>query len=1025
MHPLLGKKTSSPKNIWEGILNNQLTPYLRDHVVDGNVVFPGAGYVEIGLAIDRVLNENNVTVIEDIKIHKALFIDDKDETLVNTEYNPKDGMFSVFSSNDDRKTWECNATGKIIKGNTDTVFNDINIPDVIKRCSEILSNTQMYEKLDSFNLKYGSSFQSVRKVWCNSNEILSQLELPMSLSGDFDKYIMHPIMLDAAFQSGIAILDKAYVPVSIERVTFIQALKLRLFCYARITGRDDMSFTGDITICDSRGKVYAELRSVRFKAIPKAGDRKEYLNWLYRYIWEKADDSIFKNDITYNGNYLLLFAKSNDIFCLYLQETLKHKGIKTILVDNTHDVDQEAINTLFSTIDISRVQGIIYVCSTDEPKSNLDETGTGDCIQLLYLVQTLNNLKISNKFNFYIITRVSQKTSNEELVSGYEQSSLWGFGRVVMSEHPTLGCKLIDTDNTQESITLLTTIMTSDSGEDEIAIRRGGVFVHRLTNLRYEAIDNGVRATHRANDNIPFALEIKQTGMMDSMVFKEIKRVRPNKNEVEVRVHTVALNFKDIMKVMGMLSDLVLEDTYFGNTLGMECSATIVDIGDGVTNFEIGDEVIVVSNKGCFQSHITLSLDEAYIIRKPRNISMKDASFLVPYFTVLYALCDIGRLNKGEKILIHTASGGVGIAAVNYAHSVGAEVFATAGSQNKQDYVRSLGVKYISNSRTLKFADEIKEWTHGYGVDVVLNSLPGEMIDKGIAVTAPFGRFIELGKRDIDENNSINMRPFNRNLTFTSIDVDRLLALKRELSYEIMNRVCRGIEDGSLAILPTTAYPATDIVEAFRFMSQGRHIGKVSVTLEGQELEVEALKEGRELFQPEGTYLITGGLSGYGLEVARWMADRGARNIVLVGRRGIETPGAREAVDRMTQSGVNVLVESVDVADEHSLRKMLSAITSLKGIIHCAMVLDDAYLMQIDKERFKRVMLPKAVGALNLHKLTKSTDLDFFVMFSSISSLIGNPGQGNYASANAFLDGLALYRVSAGLPALTINWGAL
>jgi NADPH:quinone reductase-like Zn-dependent oxidoreductase/NAD(P)-dependent dehydrogenase (short-subunit alcohol dehydrogenase family)/acyl carrier protein len=479
-----------------------------------------------------------------------------------------------------------------------------------------------------------------------------------------------------------------------------------------------------------------------------------------------------------------------------------------------------------------------------------------------------------------------------------------------------------------------------------------------------------------------------------------------------------------------MLNDLVTENTFFGTSVGMEAAATVVRTGDGVTDLEVADRIVASISKGCMQSFITVPADRLFWAPALPGFNHVDLAALpVAFITALYCLRDVGRLQPGERVLLHSATGGVGLAAIQVARQIGAEIFATAGSEEKRDYLRSLGIQHVMDSRSLDFADRILERTDGQGVDVVLNFLTGEALEKNLACLAPYGRLIEIGKRDIAENNGLPLRPFNRNLMFASVDVDRLLAERPAEARRLFLDIWQYLEAGDYRPLPMRVFPIAELADACRLLMQAKHIGKVVVSLMDQEVPVVPLQSEAALFRSDASYLITGGFGGFGLEVARWMVGQGARHLVLAGRSGAATPEARAAVQALEEAGVTVRAAAVDIADEASVQALLAEIAMtlppLRGVMHAAMVLDDAMLVHLERDRLARVFAPKAAGAWLLHRLTRDLPLDHFVLFSSVSALFGNPGQGSYVAANAFLDALAHHRRCLGLPATSVNWGML
>ncbi|MCK5480190.1 MAG: SDR family NAD(P)-dependent oxidoreductase, partial [Gammaproteobacteria bacterium] len=417
-------------------------------------------------------------------------------------------------------------------------------------------------------------------------------------------------------------------------------------------------------------------------------------------------------------------------------------------------------------------------------------------------------------------------------------------------------------------------------------------------------------------------------------------------------------------------------------------------------------------------------------LHKPKDLSFESAATLpITFLTAWYTLHELAHIKAGETILIQAAAGGVGLSALQLAQQAGARVFATAGTGAKRDLLRNLGVEHVLDSRSLSFADEIMQLTGGRGVDIVLNSLAGEAIARGIACLAPYGRFLELGKRDIYQDSHIGLWPFRQNLSFYGIDLSRLLADRPEQIRQMLDILYRKLSDGSYHALPHRVFPLAAIRDAFGYMAKGRHTGKVVISMFNQPVQVQPRLPEHICFENHGSYLITGGLGGFGLVIAKWLISRGAKTLVLASRRGINNDAASQAVAELEALGAQVSVSQLDVSNADQVKTLLALIRQdmppLRGIYHAAMVLDDETLAQLDEERFRRVMAPKVDGCWNLHQASLQDPLEQFVMFSSISAIVGTPGQAHYAAANGFLDAFVHYRRSKGLAGLSINWGRL
>jgi polyketide synthase 12/myxalamid-type polyketide synthase MxaB/epothilone polyketide synthase D len=526
-----------------------------------------------------------------------------------------------------------------------------------------------------------------------------------------------------------------------------------------------------------------------------------------------------------------------------------------------------------------------------------------------------------------------------------------------------------------------------------------------------------------------FRLDMQMPGVLDHLVLRTVPRIRPKLGEVEIAVAAAGLNFKDMMVAMGVIAGEALELGYAGGfALGLDCAGTIVAVGEGVTHLQIGDEVMALG-RNCFSPYVTT--DARLVVRKPANISFEESATIpITFLTAYYALHIHGRIRKGERVLIHGADDGVGLAAIQIVQQAGGEVFATAGSPEKRAYLRTLGVQHVLDSHSLAFADEIMRITNGEGVDIVLNSLAGEAIEKSLHVLRSFGRFLEIGKRDMLEKKKLELLPFQHCLSYSAIDSDQLAYRDKQLVQEVMCELKRSLECGIYHPLPYRLFLLSQVVDAFQYLQQSRHIGKIVISIQQQPAFVQHVPQKQALtLRTDASYLITGGVSGFGLATAQWMVKQGARALILVNRSGKVSPEAAQIIEEMRAVGTQVLVAGADVTQEQQIEWLLEQIQTtlppLRGVVHAAMVMEDSSILNLTEASMKRVIAPKMLGAWNLHVQTRALALDFFVLYSSISAEMGNPGQGNYAAANMFLNALSFYRQAQGLPALTVEWGAL
>lgn len=603
------------------------------------------------------------------------------------------------------------------------------------------------------------------------------------------------------------------------------------------------------------------------------------------------------------------------------------------------------------------------------------------------------------------------------------QTALWGMGRVAMNEIPTLSCTLIDLACEPAAANVperLENELLRPDGLNEIVLTPEA----RYSLSMCPAPQVG---EHVASER--YRLDFHVPGKLRNLRWLPETEPSLRDHEIEVRPHAVGLNFRDVMYLTGLLPDEAVENGFAGASLGLEFSGVVSRVGARVRDHAPGDAVMGFGS-ACFASHVITRADA--VAPMPENWSF-EAAATVPtvFFTVYYALHHLADLQPGERVLIHGAAGGVGLAAIQFARHLGAEIFATAGSDEKRDFVSLLGADHVFDSRSLSFADDILAVTNGEGVDIVLNSLAGEAIRRNLQILKPFGRFLELGKRDFYENTPIGLRPFKDNISYFGIDADQLLTGRPALAARLFREIMALFREGKLSPLPWRAFPAARVVDAFRVMQRARHIGKVVVSMAGAAPQVEQSLDIPlpPRFDKHSTWLVTGGLSGFGLESARWLIEHGVGHLVLLGRRGLATPGAQEAISGLEAQGARVEALACDIADHDDLVKVIERVQKtlppLKGVLHAAATFDDALLAKLDAERMTNVLRPKLLGAWHLHQLTLGIPLEHFVLYSSVTTYIGNPGQANYVAANAGLEGLAALRHAMGLPATCIGWGPI
>ncbi|GEP43695.1 type I polyketide synthase [Brevifollis gellanilyticus] len=659
---------------------------------------------------------------------------------------------------------------------------------------------------------------------------------------------------------------------------------------------------------------------------------------------------------------------------------------------------------------------IVYLWSLDESNPADEMLGTDALFNLTRALEVA--LPPAAKLNLDVVTRAAQPVGRDHKIALAQAPSI-GLMRVIANEHNNFACRSIDLPPAASSADngIIWNELLQQDPEREVAFRGEARYVRRMS--------RGLQPREQVlGRDVALRLESRERGLLDSLRFTPYVSPPCGPGEVILEVKAAGMNFRDVLKALALYPAETADARIFGDEVG----GIVKSVGSAVTHVKPGDKVFGLAVFGLATESIARGGD---VRRMPEGLSFEEAATIpVVFMTSWYALKTVANVQPGERVLVHAGAGGVGMAAIQIAHHLGAEVIASAGSPAKRALLTTLGVKHVIDSRRGDFAEAVMELTDGQGVDVVLNALAAEAIPMGLSCLAEFGRFIEIGKRDIYQNSRIPLWPLRKNASFHVVAMDGIFNGSEKKTSQILETVADLVEKKALKPLPYRAFPACRIDSAFRLMAGGKHTGKVLVSFP----EPFMVRRGEPLtpafeVKPDGTYLITGAFGGFGRVLAEWLVECGAKNLVLSSRSGASTPEAEEFLVKLRDRGVDALVVKADSGSPEDVKRLLAEIKKaghpLKGIFHLAMVIDDAPMAVLNRERMIKVIAPKAQGAWLLHEGTLGMSLDCFVMFSSVASTFGNFAQANYASANAFLDALAHHRQTLGLPALAINWGAL
>ncbi len=1055
-YPLLGSRINSPYPTFQNQLSLIDQPYLNDHRPFGTIVFPMTGYLEMGLRAAQELDLGKAVELRSFQFSDALILDEeypaRDIQTIITYEHPDLCTIEYHShpkDTDDEKpsNWKLHTKGRFSSA-TDSIeaVDDNNLEKIKARCTEPVELQTFYQELESKGLNYRGQFRSIETLKKGKKTVLAQIKTDQQSINLENGFIVHPGVLDSCFQIlGILIANNAaepspgiYMPYYLEKFQLFGEIGSVAWCYAKlISDANEKIVSGSFILYDAGDRQIAAIDNLKLKKIKPHYFRQLHLpkqeDWFYRVQWHA--DEISKITLPEP-------VEETEYWLIVVDDPSHVEGLKTALSKtNRHCIVVQTGSTFekksngFLTLDPFNSEGVERCLDNVTQPGNrpltailffgfggnikLDSLVTDSiskrqqtlCGGLLYLIQALNKSGIRTYPQLFILTQGTQSVDPHD-GSTVLDSPLWGLGRNIANEIPDLNCKLIDLDSIEQtSSELLLRELLVDAGtiENQVAFRQNKRFVGHLERYPGKAL----QASQELPQS-PYSLTIDKPGLLGHLKFKPANRRALNSDEVEIEVLATGVNFRDLMIAM---------DIYPGEkaSMGVECSGIVTAVGNSVTSIHVGDKVIAIAS-GCYASHVITNMN--LVVPKPDSMSFEEAATVLNVFlSAAYPLQELVDLKKGDNVLIHSASGGVGLAAIQIAKAKGASIYTTAGKDFKRDYLHTLDLQYVGDSRSLNFADEISKIAGEETMDVILNSLVGEAIDKSLSLLKPGGHFVELGKTDIRSAEQI--AALNKDIVYHPVALDVLTSENPELIGKVLNRLSKAFENNEYVPLPKHVFQAEKLVDAFRLMQQANHIGKIVISYRHHLAKLKN-QEGLTITE-NSTYLITGGMGGLGLRVARWLVEKGARHILLTGRSE-PGPTALPLIEELKQGGANVQIETCDVSTFEDMKQIIDVVNQsdhpLKGVWHCAGLLEDAVLTNLDWRGFHKVLAAKVEGTWNLHLLTKTSDLDYFVLFSSVASLFGTPGQGNHAAANAFLDSVAHYRQAIGLPALAINWGA-
>ena len=1044
-HPLLGAVVAlagGEELLFTSRLSLDSHPWLSDHAVMNTVLLPGTAFVELALHVGAQME---CGVVRELTLGVPLIFEKHVAVQLQVTVGGEDesgaralGVYSRPQREDSSglgDAWTCHATGIMAPTGADAdggawrrtaTFAAGEWPPMD---AERLDVDRVYDGFATVGLEYGPAFQGLRSAWRRGEEIFAEIALPEELLSQARHYGIHPALLDGALHSLAGMTfggdgaehDKARLPFSWEDVELYAGgagvLRVRLSS----VGHDGVS----LYAADESGAPVASVGSLALRPISAeqlASARGTHQESMFGIDWVPVSGEPGARTEIAAGQWALLGVErvgvaaalgsvpapdasdtatkesvTSGLLPVYaslkaLGEALEEKDPhlrgsvpELVLADLTRTEDQESSDTDSG--------GLAYTAGNGTHE--FAATAHNETLRALGLVRDwLADERFSGS-RLVLVTRGAQSVQAGEDLSGLAASPVWGLVRSAQSENPGQ-LVLLDIDDEQVSCDALSAALTL--AEPQLAIRRETIYAPRLARV-------GEGELVPPSPDSLWRLSCADGGTLEELHFSECPEVGDElaPGQVRVEMRMAGVNFRDVLLALGVVPHLGSS-----RSIGNEGAGVILDVGPEVEGFERGDRVMGMFSGAVGPMAVT---DQRLIVQIPEGWSFVDgAAVPVAFLTAYYALVDLADVQPGEKVLVHAAAGGVGMAAVQLARWLGAEVFATA-SPGKWGVLEGLGLDraHIASSRDLDFRERFLEGTGGHGVDVVLNSLTREFIDASLELLPEGGRFLEMGMTDVRDPEQVAERHSG-----VSYKEFHLYEVDPGRTQEMLGELVGLFKDDALERLPVRVWDVRRAPDAFRFMSQARHVGKIVLALPTTNIS-------------GGSVLVTGGVGGLGELVARHLVvDRGVGCVVLASRRGGEAPGAVEFEAELRAAGAEVVVVACDVSDREQVRGLVASVPEefpLRMVVHTAGVLDDGVVGALTAERVERVLAPKVDAAWYLHELTRDLDLREFVMFSSAAGVIGSPGQGNYAAGNAFLDALASYRQARGLPARSMAWG--
>lgn len=1028
-HPLLNVHRAlheePERHIWASEVGLNAHPWLADHRVNGTPLFPGAGFCEMALAAARTALGTTLIEVQALTFDRALRLESS-APIVCTAVLDRPGELNFRLESQATGEPQVHASARLSASATPPAA--YGVAALRAAHPKPVAADDVWRWFDSQGIQFGPSFRALSPglaLSADGTSLFADLRLPASLRKGASSYTVHPVLLDACFQSVGAFPQvvsgrngRLLLPLSVRSLRLHCADAVAAHCVARIVAIDAVRVEVDLDLLDASGHVVLSAGGLVMgsNAAGEDADAVACNSRLLDVAWEAWDiprATVKPGD----GAWLLLDADhAGRQLTVALEASLRGEGFKSRILGSAAAGKYAWRDQIEDVLRQYRPRAVVVIL----PRSNEPATPDAARANIASLLHVTNALMACERRpRLFVVTCMAQRVLPDDAVR-LAHAGVRGWLRAVGAECPALHPTQIDVPP-QVDVSLLQRQLLSGSDEDETALRGTNAHVARLQQSPLGHADRRIADRDATRDGL--RVEIRVPGDLESLEMVASERRAPDAGEVEVAVHATSVNFADVLVALGRYPSL--DDRAQG--LGLDFAGIVTAVGPGLSSFRVGDRVAGLCREGAWGTYLTC--DARLLVPVPPGLTDAEAAaVLTATATALYGLKDLARIGPGDKVLIHSATGGVGQAALAVARAVGAEIFATAGSEARRELLRASGISHVYDSRTPAFAEQIRQDTANYGVDIVLNSLPGESQRAGLELLAPGGRFIEIGKKDIYGGTWLGLSPFRRNLSFFAVDLAQMCVTAPARVQAVLSRVMRLAGEDRLTLPGIATYSLDDAASAIRLVSSAGHTGKLVLTVpRSGHYRVPEAPTRVTPFRRDGAYIVTGGLGGLGLFLADAMSVAGAGRVVLNGRSKPSDAAAR-MLAAMRARGTEVEAMSGDIAASSTARRLVEAATAtglpLRGVLHGAAVVEDGILASVTEERLHRNWAPKAEGAWHLHEATLKHQLDWFCCFSSVAALFGSPGQSAYAAANSWLDTFTQWRRARELPSSAIAWAA-